>query len=77
MQIRSRMNSGREFESTEAGRAEGIHFRRSAPGRHGSPAERKGPGGFRFRGQQRSCLLSLYFAQMEIHRKTCGSTPSS
>jgi DNA replication and repair protein RecF len=26
-------------------------------------------------GQQRSCLLSLYFAQMEIHRKTCGFYP--
>jgi len=26
-------------------------------------------------GQQRSCLLTLYFAQMEIHRKTCGFYP--
>jgi DNA replication and repair protein RecF len=26
-------------------------------------------------GQQRSCLLALYFAQMEIHRKTCGFYP--
>ncbi len=26
-------------------------------------------------GQQRSCLLSLYFAQMEIHRKACGFYP--
>jgi DNA replication and repair protein RecF len=26
-------------------------------------------------GQQRSCLLSLYFAQMEIHLKTCGFYP--
>ncbi len=26
-------------------------------------------------GQQRSCLLSLYFAQMEIHYKTCGFYP--
>lgn len=26
-------------------------------------------------GQQRSCLLSLYFTQMEIHRKTCGFYP--
>ena len=26
-------------------------------------------------GQQRSCLLSLYFSQMEIHRKTHGFYP--
>ncbi len=26
-------------------------------------------------GQQRSCLLALYFAQMEIHRRTCGFYP--
>jgi DNA replication and repair protein RecF len=26
-------------------------------------------------GQQRSWLLSLYFSQMEIHRKTCGFFP--
>jgi DNA replication and repair protein RecF len=26
-------------------------------------------------GQQRSCLLSLYFAQMEIHRRMCGFYP--
>ncbi|HTY61716.1 MAG TPA: DNA replication/repair protein RecF [Acidobacteriota bacterium] len=26
-------------------------------------------------GQQRSCLLSLYFSQMEIHRKTHGHYP--
>ncbi len=26
-------------------------------------------------GQQRSCLLSLYFAQMEIHHKACGFYP--
>ncbi len=26
-------------------------------------------------GQQRSCLLALYFAQMEIHRKTIGFYP--
>ena len=26
-------------------------------------------------GQQRSCLLALYFAQMEIHRKACGFYP--
>ena len=26
-------------------------------------------------GQQRSCLLSLYFAQMEIHRRACGHYP--
>jgi len=26
-------------------------------------------------GQPRSCLLTLYFAQMEIHRKTCGFYP--
>ena len=27
-------------------------------------------------GQQRSCLLSLYFAQMEIHRAICGFYPA-
>jgi len=26
-------------------------------------------------GQQRGCLLALYFAQMEIHRGTCGFYP--
>ena len=26
-------------------------------------------------GQQRSCLLALYFAQMEIHRRKCGFYP--
>jgi DNA replication and repair protein RecF len=26
-------------------------------------------------GQQRSCLLALYFAQMEIHRRSCGFYP--
>ncbi len=26
-------------------------------------------------GQQRSCLLALYFSQMEIHRKACGFYP--
>jgi DNA replication and repair protein RecF len=35
----------------------------------------KGLGDFGSAGQQRSCLLSLYFAQMEIHRKTCGFYP--
>jgi DNA replication and repair protein RecF len=36
---------------------------------------RKALADFGSAGQQRSCLLSLYFAQMEIHRKTCGFYP--
>ncbi len=35
----------------------------------------KALGEFGSAGQQRSCLLSLYFAQMEIHRKACGFYP--
>jgi DNA replication and repair protein RecF len=69
-EFRRRLREARSFDERKGFTSVGPHRDDLKMLLHG-----KALGDFGSAGQQRSCLLSLYFAQMEIHQKTCGFYP--